>query len=258
VDRLIFIARLPAIFPIAKYSQCHPAFSCFDLNQEVLAFTVLLFALEERRMDWFGADPGGTRKGKPCFGVAWLRKNGSFETSATDCAHSALRWIQKHSVVPLAIGIDCPLWWSSMKSGERQVDVLLRRKYRDHGIGSSVQALNSLPGAVLVQGMMLAGEARKHWKDVKITETHPRALLKAMHLTTEPWSTIAGKFDLDGPEPETRDQWDALLSAAVARNGYKHLWTVDLTDLPRGEGEMDPQHTFFGRVNYYWFERIPA
>ena len=44
-------------------------------------------------MDWFGADPGGTRKGKPCFGVAWLRKNGSFETSATDCAHSALRWI---------------------------------------------------------------------------------------------------------------------------------------------------------------------
>jgi len=208
-------------------------------------------------MDWFGADPGGTRNGKPCFGVAWLGKNGTFETSATDCAHSAFRWIQKHSVVPLALGIDCPLWWSSSKSGERQVEVILRRRYRDN-IGQSVQSLNSLSGAVLVQGMMLACEARKHWKEVKITETHPSALLKAMHLDKEPWSTIAGKFDLDGPEPETRDQWDALLSAAVARNGQKHRWKVDLTELPRGDGEMDPRHTFFGEANYYWFEPVAA
>jgi predicted nuclease with RNAse H fold len=206
-------------------------------------------------MDWFGADPGGSRNGKQCFGVAWLRKNGMFETSSTDCAHTAFRWIQKHSVVPLAIGIDCPLWWSSLNGGERHVDVVLRRKYRD-SIGQSVQSLNSLPGAVLVQGMMLAFEAHKHWKDVKITETHPRALLKAMDLNKEPWSAIAGKFDLDGPEPETVDQFDALISAAVARNGYKHIWTVDLTDISRGEGEMDPQHSFFGKVNYCWFERI--
>ena len=144
-----------------------------------------------------------------------------------------------------------------MKGGERQVDALLRKKYKEK-IGQSVQSLNSLRGAVLVQGMMLACEARKHWKDVKVTETHPRALLRAMHLSTEPWSTIAEKFDLDGPEPETRDEWDALLSAAVARNGYKHVWTVDLTELSRSDGEMDPQHTFFGKVNYYWFERITA
>jgi len=126
-------------------------------------------------MDWFGASPGGSRNGKPCFGVAWLRKNGSFETSSTDCAHSALRWIQKRSVGPSAMGIDCPLWWSSSKSGERQVDLLLRRKYRDHNIGQSVRTSNSLPGSVLVQGMMLASEARKQWKEIKITETHPRA-----------------------------------------------------------------------------------
>jgi predicted nuclease with RNAse H fold len=206
-------------------------------------------------MDWFGAAPGGSRNGKPCFGVAWLRKNGIFETASTDCAHSALRWIQKHSITPSALGIDCPLWWSSSNSGERHVDVVLRKKYRDN-ISQSVQALKSLPAAVLVQGMMLASEARKHWKDIKITETHPRALLKAMDLNKEPWSAIAGKFDLDGPEPETVDQFDALISAAIARNGCKHAWTTDLTDLPRGEGEMDPQHSFFGRVNYYWFERI--
>jgi predicted nuclease with RNAse H fold len=206
-------------------------------------------------MDWFGADPGGSRNGNPCFGVAWLRRNGMFETAATDCAHTAFRWIQKHSVTPLAIGIDSPLWWSASKGGERQVDVRLRGKYRDN-IGQSVQSLNSLRGAILVQGMMLACEARKHWKDVKITETHPRALLKAMHLEREPWPTIAEKFDLDGAKPKTDDEFDALLSAAVARNGHKHIWTADLTELPRGEGEMDPQHTFFGRVNYYWFESI--
>jgi predicted nuclease with RNAse H fold len=208
-------------------------------------------------MDWFGADPGGARDGKPFFGVAWLRKNGMFESSVTDCAHSAFRWIQKRSVLPAAIGIDCPLWWSSLKSGERQVDTLLRKKYRDN-IGQSVQSLYSLPGAMLVQGMMLACEARKHWKDVKITETHPRALIRAMHLDKEPWSTIAEKFDLDGPEPETGDQMDALLSAAVARNGYKHFWTVDLTNVTKCEDEMDPEHTFFGKVSYYWFERITA
>src|SRR6516164_3818247 len=110
-------------------------------------------------MDWFGADPGGTRNGKPCFGVAWLQKNGMFETASTDCAHTALRWIQKHSVVPLAIGIDSPLWWSSSNSGERQVDVLLRKKYRDNIGQSGRQNINALPGAVLVQGMMLACEA---------------------------------------------------------------------------------------------------
>jgi len=103
---------------------------------------------------------------------------------------------------------------------------------------------------------MLACEARKQWKHIKVTETHPRALLKALHLNKEPWSTIAGKFNLDGPAPETIDQFDALISAAVARNGYKHIWTVDLTDISRGEREMDPQRSFFGKVNYCWFERI--
>jgi hypothetical protein len=84
-----------------------------------------------------------------------------------------------------------------------------------------------------------------------ITETHPSALLEAMHIDEEPWSTVTGKFNLDGREPKTPDERDALLSAAVARNGHKHFWTVDLTDLPRGEGEMDPQHTFFGKVSYF-------
>ena len=41
-------------------------------------------------MNWFGAEPGGIRKRKDCFGVAWLREDGTFETTATDCASRQL------------------------------------------------------------------------------------------------------------------------------------------------------------------------
>jgi len=112
-------------------------------------------------MSWFGADPGGMRKRKPCFGVALLRDDGSFETSNTDCAYNANKWLFEKSTKPNAIGIDCPLWWSSWKSAERQVDVLLRKKYRDR-IGQSVMPINSLRGAVLIQGVMLASLIRHH------------------------------------------------------------------------------------------------
>jgi hypothetical protein len=206
-------------------------------------------------MHWFGADPGGIRKRLRCFGVALLREDGTFETCATDCAHNAFRWLTEHTNAPTAIGIDCPLWWSAWKSAERQVDVLLRRKYRDR-IGQSVQSINSLRGAALVQGIMLGYAVRARFPDVHITETHPKALLKAMHLSRATWSEIANTFKLEGSQPETPDQLDALLSAAVARNGSTGLWKDDLTKLARGMGEMDPRLTFFGPVNYFWFEPI--
>jgi hypothetical protein len=42
-------------------------------------------------MSWFGADPGGIRNGEPCFGLAWLRIDGTFETDTTDCAYEAMK-----------------------------------------------------------------------------------------------------------------------------------------------------------------------
>ena len=40
------------------------------------------------------------------------------------------------------------------------------------------------------------------------------------------------------------------------RNGSTNLWKIDLAELPRRAEEMDPQRTFFGSVNYYWFEKV--
>jgi predicted nuclease with RNAse H fold len=206
-------------------------------------------------MSWFGADPGGMRNNEPCFGVAWLRIDGTFETDTTDCAYEAMKWMMRRLEPPGAVGIDCPLWWSSCKSAARQIDVVLRRKYR-HRIGQSVQSINSLRGAVLVQGVMLASLVRQQFPNMPITETHPKALLKAKHLEAQGRSHIASDFGFYGAEPKSDDRVDALVSAAVARNGSTNLWKTDLAELPRRAEEMDPQHTFFGPVNYLWFEKV--
>ena len=80
--------------------------------------------------------------------------------------------------------------------------------------------------------------------------------LKAKHLEAQGWSHIASDFGFYGAEPKSADRVDALVSAAVARNGSTNLWKNDLAELPRRAEEMDPQHTFFGPVNYYWFEKV--
>jgi len=88
------------------------------------------------------------------------------------------------------------------------------------------------------------------------TETHPKALLKAKHLEAQSWSHIASDFGFYGAEPKSADRIDALISAAVARNGSTNLWKTDLAELPRRGEEMDPRSTFFGPVNYFWFEKV--
>ena len=103
---------------------------------------------------------------------------------------------------------------------------------------------------------MLASLVRQQFPRMPITETHPKALLKAKHLKAQGWSHIASDFGLYGAEPKSADRVDALVSAAVARNGSTNLWKIDLAELPRRAEEMDPRRTFFGSVNYYWFENV--
>jgi hypothetical protein len=93
---------------------------------------------------------------------------------------------------------------------ERQVDVVLRRKYR-HRIGHSVQSINSLRGAALVQGVMLAALVRQRYPKRPITETHPKALPKAKHLEAQGWPHIASDFGFYGAEPKSADRVDALV-----------------------------------------------
>jgi predicted nuclease with RNAse H fold len=195
---------------------------------------------------WFGADPGGINR----FGVARLNDDGSF---ASICVSGVEQAISQIGQKPNAIGIDCPLWWSASKTGDRLVDRQLRRRYRI--AGGTVATVNSLRGAVIAQGPMLAWLLAKKFGEVPITETHPKALLIALKLHTESWKTIASKLSIRGNEPASEHERDALLSAVVARNAFLKRWNVDLS-LSRTESELDPKKMWFGSVSYVWPESI--
>lgn len=122
---------------------------------------------------WFGADPGG----RLTFGVAVLHEDGTFDTAVVSSADEAMAWYRG---VPMGVGIDAPLWWSSGQSSDRQADRFIRTTYRI--ASGTVQTANSLKGAVLVQGIMLAQRLRERFPLAPITEAHPKALLKAIGL----------------------------------------------------------------------------
>ena len=127
---------------------------------------------------WFGADPGGVDN----FGIAVLRKDGTYDTKCVNCVDDAMDWIGGR---PNGVGIDCPLWWSSGQGGGRESDQWIR----DQGIPpGTVQSANSLQGAVLLQGMMLAVRLRERYGDVLITEAHPKAVLRFLCLPLD-WTS---------------------------------------------------------------------
>jgi predicted nuclease with RNAse H fold len=189
---------------------------------------------------WFGADPGGEN----CFGIAALRADGSFETFCCSSVDEAIRLID----FPEGIGIDSPMWWSSSAGGGRRVDSWLRKTYGIHS--GTVQSVNSLRGAVIVQGIMLAMRLRERLPELPITESHPKALLLARRLDRAPWSKFTEMFELKGAQPGDLHQRDALLGAVAAREGASGRWR-DLS-LDRDPNELDPKRLWFGSVSYWW------
>lgn len=78
----------------------------------------------------------------------------------------------------VAAGIDSPLFWAS--SGDRLADRRVRRALTQAGCttaAGTVQHVNSLRGACLVQGVMAAYELRRLRPGVTISESHPKAAL---------------------------------------------------------------------------------
>lgn len=191
-------------------------------------------------MTWFGADPGGKDK----FGVAALHADGSFDTWCCSSVDQAVRIMD----APKAAGIDCPMWWSSAVGGGRYVDAWLRKTYGVHS--GTVQSVNSLRGAVVVQGIMLAMRLRERHPNLPITETHPKALLIALGLVPAPWPHLAAMFGLKGDAPHGEHRRDALLSAIATREGSCGRWR-DLS-VDRNPEELDTTRMWFGPVAYWW------
>jgi predicted nuclease with RNAse H fold len=144
------------------------------------------------------------------------------------------------------VGVDAPLWWSSGMSGDRLADQWLRKRYKLSG--GEVQAGNSLRGAALTQGAMFVQRMRELYAGVPVTESHPKALLKA--LAKGDWRQFAKQYGLEG-KPTSEHARDALVAAVAARESFTQAWTHDLSAM-RLPGEQNPKEYWLAPVFYYW------
>ena len=194
---------------------------------------------------WVGADPGG----KNNFGLAFLdaaRK--SLDCATVSSVNDAVEQIVRKGV-PLGLGIDAPMWWSSREGAGRKADDRIRTRYRI--LSGTVQSANSLKGAALVGGMMLALQIREKFPDTRITETHPKALLHALNLDD---IGFADRFKT--PIGWCNDhERDATIGAVCAREGFEGRWTFDLAR-QRYTSELDPACYWLAPMHYFWPEPL--
>jgi predicted nuclease with RNAse H fold len=187
---------------------------------------------------WIGADPGGEN----AFGLAMLSASGEVSAVCVSCADEAIALIAS---CPLGVGVDAPLWWSSGRSSEREVDRWIRSTYKIHP--GTVQTANSLRGAALVQGVMFVSRLREKFPGVRVTEAHPKAVAIALGGWGCPALAGLGLNLMDNEH-----QRDAHLAAIAAREGYEGRWR-DIS-LARYDSEQDPKHYWLAPVEYFWPE----
>lgn len=188
-----------------------------------------------------GLDPGGAN----AFG--WAVLVGAFDsarfvaggvcTGARAAIDEATLRLDEH---PAAVGIDAPLFWSC--SRDRYADVFVRTLVcRKDGRGGTVNHINSLRGACLVEGAMAAHLARHRWATARITEAHPKALL-AISTEVEMFASLPS---IQGDGHHIRDAALGALTA-LAMIEQRANWQ-DLAAL-----EPDPLYPL-GVKAEYWF-----
>lgn len=201
--------------------------------------------MSRRGASFVGADPGGEGK----FGIAILSAEHQTRSVSVNCADEAIAFVREHlDQAPIGVGVDAPLWWSSGRSGDRHADQWLRKRYKLQG--GEVQASNSLRGAALTQGAMFVQRVREIFPAVPVTESHPKALLRA--IAGNSWFTFADRFHVNAI-PSSEHARDAIVAAVAAREAFEGRWPHDLgaTRLP---SEQDPQKYWLAPVHYFWPE----
>lgn len=152
----------------------------------------------------------------------------------------------------IAAGIDAPLCWGP--SGGRRADQWVRNAIACAGCptpGGTVQHVNSLRGACLVQGLLALRRLRQRISAIVVSESHPKALLWLLGVanSTLPVVEVAAdhlpqlRFEDPAINSHTRDAALGVLSAWAAITTPE-----DWTDLVAQEPEV-----FFpcGPVGYY-------
>ena len=93
---------------------------------------------------------------------------------------------------------------------------------------------------------MLAFRIREEFPGTKITESHPKALLK-VPVFTEKFATFVDR--------KNEHERDALIAAVCAREGFKERWTTDLAER-RYDSEQDPKCYWLAPMYYFWPEAV--
>lgn len=174
------------------------------------------------------------------------------------------------------LGIDTLTYWSSGRSGLRKADEMLRHVFdpllRETGakkhFSSSVVAPNSLYGSMSVNGMFVLRKLRESSEppesssDPWVTETHPKVLFFALsgekydyeNRRAEMNRWLAREMNMHGHGMEesglTKDdhQWDALISAWAAHQGFTGNWEANLVAYENRSRLDFPA----GPVDYRW------
>jgi hypothetical protein len=195
-----------------------------------------------------GFDPGGENG----FGCCVLRAD-RLRIKTVSSIKEAMSWAVAEcgGDVPISAGIDTLLHWSDGSGGWRRADLTLRKTYPE--VLKSVIAPNSLYGAMVAGGVGLAIRLREHWPSITLTETHPKVLFHTLrgsrYVAGDVGSAaiwFAEKHGLPSPEKLDEHQFDALISAWVAREGHNRCW-CDLCE-PLSNDMIFPA----GPVSYLW------
>ena len=130
-------------------------------------------------------------------------------------------------------------------------DHRLRKAYpRIHS--GTVQSVNSLRGAALAGGALLASWMREQDPGLRITEAHPKALLLALDMDG---ATFAERFGIRNVWGDEEHQRDAAIAAVRAREGFQGNWPLDLAD-HRDRLEQNPKSYWLAPASYWWPQQI--
>jgi len=193
---------------------------------------------------YLGFDPGGDKQ----FGwtVCSATRRTLYVLAAADAGDAKEAVEAAIAKIPptgkvVGAGIDAPLFWT--ETGGRNVDKLVRRAIRELGAPypeGTVQHLNSLRGACLVQGVLAANLLHEKLSEITITESHPKALLYLLGIANREKPVAAVSLtdlseyvvcDIGRISQHSRD---AVLGAVAAfaqrekRQGWKNLYEEEI------------------------------
>jgi hypothetical protein len=178
---------------------------------------------------FLGYDPGG----RDCNGVAVVQvtRNGSIErlkTAIVRDASEALEWLSQFEDAAY-LGIDTLLAWS--RTGGRDCDDRLRKRYKGRGGRSSVIPQNTLYSAMTLNGVIVAMGMREAKESLVLCESHPKLQVSANLLPSDVIKLHATLVAENGNDHCS----DALIAAWCASRWHCRAWTFDLY---MGEGNL--------------------